>query len=97
MRHNEDRIEAVLVLHFTAFRENRITCVVNHDFRPELVHKGLRDIFGDVCPDIDNLIIAFAVGYETLLILIVNILYGCFSLFNEFLFLDRDLHIINRY
>ena len=84
------------MLRLAVFAQNRFSILIHHHLGTQFVHKRFRDIFSHICPYIDYLVVTFAVGNQTLLILVMDILHCCFCLPKKLFLLFRNLHIIYR-
>ena len=58
-----------------------------------LLHKDVGKAAVDVCPDIDNLVVAFGVGDETHRIVVHHFLYVLVTFSHNFLFFGGDNHV----
>ena len=87
IRHHIDGVERLLV-HFFAF-------AVNHFLGGQIVHHRFGNLIARTAPNIDYFVVAFAVGHQTLAVLVFDFLHFGISFGQQFRFLFRDFHIVH--
>ena len=85
IRHHVDRVEGFLLDGFAV--------AVDHVFLAQVVHHRLRQFFVGARPDIDDLVVFFALGEETAGVLVFDFLHFVFRGLQDFRFRRRHDHI----
>ena len=85
--HHEDRVEARNVA--------RDSVLADHDVGAERVEHLRSDPLGRVRPDVDHLVVALAVGDQTFLVLLLDLLHLDVRGLDHALLVGRDLHVVD--
>ena len=84
--HHVDRVERFLL--------DFLAQVINDLFMTQLLHHHLGHLVAGAAPDINHLVVAFAIGHETIGVLALDFLHFFFSGRDDFVLLGRHQHII---
>src|SRR5919204_191921 len=84
--HDEDRVEGGLLL---------LLAVLLHRLGADLAHHLAGHLLGDLRPDVDHLVVAFAVGDEALEVLVLDLGHFLLRALQHLLLLGRDDHVLD--
>ena len=85
--HHENRIKAR--------HRNLPARLIGHFFRTQIAQHFIGDSVGDLRPNIDDFVVAFAVGDQTVLVLLLDLAHIVMGLLEQLLFARRNHHVFN--
>src|SRR5712692_5486598 len=84
--HDEDRVEGGLLL---------LRAALLHGFGPDLCHHLAGHLLGDLRPDVDDLVVALAVGDQALQVLVLDLGHFLLGPLEQLLLALRDHHVLD--